>query len=440
MDIDYAVDSSVDPQVLQSRVSRILKLQDYADGFTGPAKVQRLLFLAEQCEGEDIALDALKAAHDYEMNTVRTPEWIEQCDETYYSRQSDIEARLVSAKSALDQPTIATIEGEYGDLLFERGEHVDAMKHYMRMRDYSKSLDDFMSMTYRLVRCAFHSKNFFNVINHARKMESMTEAHHRDSLKVGQVRLMAALTQLILGKFDVAARALSKIRHEVISSSPDIISLESFGLCIALCSMASLGRRESENLMTSAPGFQEILDQAPQDVRDAILAFRGAHYGEALSLLEAVKPYAWVDYILSQHLSQLYSLIHDRCLCEYSSAFSNVSIAYMADTLNIKPSDLESRIVRLIQHGKLEATVDGQTNHIRIKQTSVKARAFKSALEAAHTFLRDSKFIILRSGMLRHGLIKPGMPPTSFTPDLESQDPPVNIEVVFGTSEILVFW
>lgn len=72
-------------------------------------------------------------------------------------------------------------------------------------------------------------------------------------------------------------------------------------------------------------------------VRDAILAFRAAHYGEALSLLEAVKPYAWVDYILSQHLSQLYSLIHDRCLCEYSSAFSNVSIAYMADTLNIKP-------------------------------------------------------------------------------------------------------
>ncbi|KAI8102018.1 hypothetical protein M9434_007078 [Picochlorum sp. BPE23] len=446
MDIDYAVDSSVDPQVLQSRVSRILKLQDYADGFTGPAKVQRLLFLAEQCEGQDIALDALKAAHDYvtshsiDLELYKTviqriraragdeysenAEWIEQCDETYYSRQSDIEARLVSAKSALDQPTIATLEGEYGDLLFERGEHVDAMKHYMRMRDYSKSLDDFMSMTYRLVRCAFHSKNFFNVINHARKMESMTEAHHRDSLKVGQVRLMAALTQLILGKFDVAARALSKIRHEVISSSPDIISVESFGLCIALCSMASLGRRESENLMTSAPGFQEILDQSPQDVRDAILAFRAAHYGEALSLLEAVKPYAWVDYILSQHLSQLYSLIHDRCLCEYSSAFSNVSIAYMADTLNIKPSDLESRIVRLIQHGKLEATVDGQTNHIRIKQTSVKAHAFKSALEAAHTFLRDSKFIILRSGMLRHGLIKPGMPPTSFTPDLESQDPP----------------
>lgn len=68
--------------------------------------------------------------------------------------------------------------------------------------------------------------------------------------------------------------------------------------------------------------------------------------------------------------------------------------------------------------------MDGQTNHIRIKHTSVKARAFKSALEAAHTFLRDSKFIILRSGMLRHGLVKPGMAPTSFTVDLESQDPP----------------
>ena len=324
MDIDYAVDSSVDPQVLQSRVSRILKLQvrlileypiptgfcsffnhttdeaviqDYADGCTGPAKVQRLLFLSEQCEGEGIGLDALKMAHDdikshsIDLELYKTvvqliharagdeykedAEWMEACDEAYYSRQSDIEARLVSAKSALDQPTIATLEGEYGDLLFERGGSVDAMKHYLRMREYSKSMDDFLSMTHRLVRCAFHSKNFFNVINHARKMESISEVHHRDTLMVGRVRLMAALTQLILGKFDVAARALSKISHEIIVSSPDIISLESFGLCIALCSMASLGRCELENLMSSAPGFQEILDQAPQDVRthDSPLCF-----------------------------------------------------------------------------------------------------------------------------------------------------------------------
>lgn len=41
-----------------------IEMQDYIQGFTGVAKIRRLLFIAEQCEGESIALDALKMAHD----------------------------------------------------------------------------------------------------------------------------------------------------------------------------------------------------------------------------------------------------------------------------------------------------------------------------------------------------------------------------------------
>lgn len=92
----------------------------------------------------------------------------------------------------------------------------------------------------------------------------------------------------------------------------------------------------------------------------------------------------------------------------------------------------------LIEQGRLRATVDGQTNQIRIKQTSVKAKAFKSAIEAAHMFLRDSKFIILRSGMLRYGLAKPGMQTTSFsgTIDVESHEPAGEDQHQAGSSQI----
>lgn len=46
-------------------------LQDCIQGFGGHAKVQRLLFIADQCPGETIALDALHMAHDDIKEAVR---------------------------------------------------------------------------------------------------------------------------------------------------------------------------------------------------------------------------------------------------------------------------------------------------------------------------------------------------------------------------------
>jgi hypothetical protein len=46
-------------------------IQDYIQGFAGYAKISRLLFLAEQCAGTEIALAALQMAHDELKENVR---------------------------------------------------------------------------------------------------------------------------------------------------------------------------------------------------------------------------------------------------------------------------------------------------------------------------------------------------------------------------------
>jgi len=69
---------------------------------------------------------------------------------------------------------------------------------------------------------------------------------------------------------------------------------------------------------------------------DAFTAVQGGHYGEALSLLEVIKPRLWIDPVLSPHVTSLYTMIHDRCLCEYSSAFSVIQISFMTQKFNMK--------------------------------------------------------------------------------------------------------
>lgn len=255
--------------------------------------------------------------------------WLEHSESVYIALKEDLERRLVTAKSALDQRHIAALEKEYGDLLCRKGSFSEGMKHYVRIREYSKDMDDVTGMMQRAVTCAFYMKNYFSIIHQSRKMD-MFPKDSVDSSIVARVRMVAALTHVALGAFDVAARTATTLSHDTLISSPDIVSSSAFSLCMILSAIASLERKDLESIAVTT-GFQAVLDLAPPHARDAFAALRSARYGHVLSLLEDLKPLVWIDHILVPHMTSLYNMTHDRCLCEYSSAFCRISLSRMAD-------------------------------------------------------------------------------------------------------------
>ena len=261
-------------------------------------------------------------------------EWIEQCESRYFALQADLENRLVTAKSALDHRQIAALEKEYGDLLCRKGLFAEGMKHYLRIREYSKDPDDVLCMLESASICAFHMKNYFAVMNHSRKVELFQNSHENSDM-VGRARLVSALTQIAMGRFEVAAKMASTMNHHAMVSSPDIVSSSSFALCMVLCALSSLSRDELEAL-GSMQGFQALLNLAPQKARDAFQAKRHARHGHVLILLEELRPFVWIDLILYPHMVSLYEMIQDRCLCEYSSAFSRISLQNMAEKFGLQ--------------------------------------------------------------------------------------------------------
>lgn len=365
--------------------------------------------------------------------------WLEECESRYFEYHTDLEHRLVTAKSALDQQQIAALEKEYGDLLCRRGLFIEGVKHYTRMREYSKDPDDVMNMLHSATICSFHMKNYFAVINHARKMDMLSKGS-QDSMISSKVRLVAALTHVAMGKFEEAARMAPTIRHDAMVSSQDIVSPSSFALCIILSAISSIERKELETLGSSS-GFQAILDLAPAQAYDAFLAVRLARHGQVLSLLEELKPLVWIDYVLQPHMTSLYEMIHDRCLCEYSSVFSRINLRYMADRFKLedryvgsqRPSnghgifilfqflcrELENRLAKLIGKGLLNAKIDALAQELILQNTSLRSQTFDKAIEAAAAFIRDSSYVTLTSQMIRSGLTKSATagPPKSIDPE-----------------------
>jgi hypothetical protein len=65
------------------------------------------------------------------------------------SKKTDIESEIASAKSSLDRDAVKRGQEKYADLLFERGMLSDALKEYLKLRDYLKSASQLLQMTFR---------------------------------------------------------------------------------------------------------------------------------------------------------------------------------------------------------------------------------------------------------------------------------------------------
>lgn len=83
------------------------------------------------------------------MHCILYREWISSMDEDFESLQIQLESGVTTAKSALDKVMIQRALGEYAKLLFDRGLYQDAMKQYLRMRDYCSTPSELISMTLR---------------------------------------------------------------------------------------------------------------------------------------------------------------------------------------------------------------------------------------------------------------------------------------------------
>jgi COP9 signalosome complex subunit 1 len=224
---------------------------------------------------------------------------------------------------------------QLGDLYFRRGDMTEAFRQHIRTRDYSTAPLHVLRMCLAVVRCALAMSNYLHVHTYVAKAEGLgaDEAHAADDLALPRLRCASGLAQLAGGRYRQAAKAFTSLPAEIGDAAGrlgDVACGADVATYGALCALASFDRAELGSSVIENASFRDLLASAPGEVNEAVTAFYGARYGDALAALARVRPGLTLDPYVSGHLDALLKAARARALTQYSAPFATLDLRGMA--------------------------------------------------------------------------------------------------------------
>ncbi|EFJ45720.1 hypothetical protein VOLCADRAFT_63341 [Volvox carteri f. nagariensis] len=405
----------------------VLVQQAYISNYTGHAKIDRLLFIADRTAGKPLELEALRMAHDELKKTENTHRyqevvtkingrlgscynmdrsWVDATERRSAAKGERLESELQSFKAALMKESIRMGHSDLGDWAYDRGDLQTAFKCYVRTRDYCTTSRHVVAMCLAVIRTALELGNFVHVANYIGKAESTPDVSS-DPVTTAKLRAASGLHLLHNKKFKQAARKFCEVSPELGSSYSDVIALHDLAVYGSLCALASLDRSELRTRVISNIGFREVLELAPE-IRELVHAFYNSQYASALRCLEALKPTLLLDMHVAEYVPQLYALIRHRALCQYVQPFSSVNLATMAVAFNTPVGDLEKQLAGLIMDGAISARIDSATKVLYASKADLRATTFSRVLSAGEAYCRDTRALLLRANLVQHDFMQVG--------------------------------
>ena len=195
----------------------------------------------------------------------------------------------------------------------------------------------------------------------------------------------------------------------------NILSAEDIALYGSLLGLAGLDRENLHSLVIDGP-FKARLELVPS-LRDALRHYSLAEYGACISILQStVKNDIMLDIHLHSHVNTILDMIRDRCIAQYFSPYSSVSLEKMGGVFGQTVEDMESIVAKLIQSGGVEGVSLGEGARINaidktltVFSTScverkARRRARVNAAKMGIEFVRNAEGMIMRVACLENGL------------------------------------
>ena len=339
-------------------------LNDRYDGYT---KLQRLLLVAEKCENlqEDayrLLLIELKKGSNTSLYTKLFTQvgvslgfnegldnnWIEMTEKREMMRLERLESELMSAKTTMIKESIRIAYNDIGDLYYERGNLTEALKSYLRTRDYCSLPKHYSEMCVRVASVTLDLGQYKNVMNYINKAETGIG----EELLHAKLKSITALVMLTDGYYKDAAKLFIDIECDSVSSGEgfsSIIAAEDIAIYGTLCCLAGgFDRVEQRKLLLENSNFKAFLEFTPE-LRIMIQNYFSGKYGDCLEYLESIKSQLLLDIYLQKHATALLTTIKERIILQYFSPYSVVDMHRMSSTLKVSVENLEKDLASLIR-------------------------------------------------------------------------------------------
>lgn len=399
-------------------------LETYASRYTGNTKHQRLLLIAES--SPDLQLDAyrlllqdlrkgtntrLYSKLSKELGAHLVPPgsnaWVEETDRRCLQLQETLEAELNQNRKSVQRDLVRQSFAALGEFHNQRGDFVQAMKCFVRARDYCSSNEQLAMTSLDVIQIAVDSGNFSQVSSCLSKVE-----HIADSLFVdlsARFKATSGLMQLRNRQYKMAARRFLATSPILGDHFSNVLVAEDVALYGGVCVLATFDRDELKSQVIEGGDFKNFLDLVP-NMRQLVQDVHESRYGKALQALQAMRPAMLLDLHLRDHVDQLFGMVRDRCLTQYFSPYLSVSLHSMAAAFATPVDEIEASMAKLIVDGHIAARIDSQAKTVHTREREKRAATYEKAFAMGENYLREMRSMLLRMSCLEQELIVAGRP------------------------------
>lgn len=356
-------------------------LETYIANYTGRIKIQRLLHIANvvpdlRNEARLLLLGILRQetldAQTYQLvlNDLResAPElvpsdseildWGQQATRRAQTITDKLEQELRAYKNNLIKESIRMGQQDIAHHYVRIGDLNNALRAHLRGRNYCTSPSHMLQVNLNIVYLSILLEQWSQVQSHIQTIQKMSSDNQKllvdNNAAIAQAGMHAAAALVLLNqkRYKEAGERLLKVEPNVnIEQQSNIVTMNDVANFTCLLALATFSRPEIADLLSSAH-FKPYLE-LEVSMREASSAFYQSRYAECLKLLESVRGDLLADIYFAPHVSEIYSLIKERCLLQYIESFNLLPLQRIADVFQFSLSHTEGQVADLIKSHKL---------------------------------------------------------------------------------------
>lgn len=392
----------------------------YASSYLGYTKLARLQFIADNVpqlrqECNKLLLQELKPGSNATLY-VKVYHAVDEstrkelgCDESVahsmmqnnQMKMDLLENELSVAKSTMLKEGIRTGHTDVGHLQYQMGNLSEALKSYMRSRDFCSMPRHVIEMCLNVITVSIDLKQFFNVANFASKVGDTLG----DEVVIGKLKVASALVDLADRNFRGAALKFLEVPATLGNQFNNVVSDQDIAIYGTLCALATFERSELRTRLIENKSFVNAYLNLVPDFKTLATGFYSGSYATALPMLDAVRPRLQCDMYLASQADSLIAQIRERMVLQYFAPYSVVDLTRMAQQLQMAPAALEDALVELISAGKLSARIDASSNTLQRRERNVRAETLQKVLALSKVQGFALRRDILRLSMMQQGFV-----------------------------------
>lgn len=354
------------------------------------------------------------------------PNWYEKTQRNYVQKLEKLDTDLRNFRTNSIKDSIRRGHDDLGDHYLDAGDFFNAVRCYVRSRDYCVTPRHMITMCINVIQASFFMQNWSNVLSYVNKAEQAIESlessikstptpsimvnpmelsNTSDTVLASRLKVYAGIAELATKRYKLAAKHFLTVPFEHCSNYfHDLISPQTLIQYVCLCSLATFERTEIHRLIIMSTNMKQYLELEPT-IRDILHQFYKTSYSTCLALMSQYEPIFALDQFLAEHLRSLYYEIRHRIIITYFLPYKNANMTIMAQQLNTTIDVLEDELVHLIRTGKIKARIDSKNKILYVADTDQRWHAYQHALTITKQSEKLTRALLLRSAILRTGLL-----------------------------------